>query len=235
VKQAATAWDPDLAHEVLPAKIIPGTETAVHLQCLAISTRLSRHHVKHFISPEAVIDVLNAASVRFMLAGAHAIGGWTNEPRTTEDVDVLVATRHVRTAIRAIQIAFPRLELRDAPVVARFADPRTNKIVLDVMKPNQPLFRNAMRYTRKITTVKRSYLIPNLEFILAMKFAALTSPRRERVKKMQDTVDFAGITQANPVIDLGALAKLGERVYRGGGKEILDLVRRIRDGEPLML
>src|SRR5581483_6428943 len=81
---APVKWDPDLAHEVPVAPIAPGTETAVHLQCLAISTALSRHYVKNFISPEAVIDVLNAAGVRFMLAGAHAIGGWMNEARTTQ-------------------------------------------------------------------------------------------------------------------------------------------------------
>ena len=145
MRQTAVAWDPDLAHEVLPAKIVPGTETAIHLQSLAISNALSRYYVKNFITPEAVVDVLNAAGVRFMLAGAHAISGWTNEPRATDDVDVLVATRHVRAAVRALQKAYPRLELRDMPVVARFVDPRTGKVVLDVMKPNQPLFRDALR------------------------------------------------------------------------------------------
>jgi hypothetical protein len=60
-----------------------------------------------------------------MLAGAHGIGGWTNESRTTQEVDVFVATRHLKAAVRAIQAAFPRLELRDTPIVARFADPRT--------------------------------------------------------------------------------------------------------------
>lgn len=76
-------WDPELAHEMPVAVLAPGTETAVRHQSLAISTALSKYYVKHFIGPEAVIDVLNAAGVRFMLAGAHAIGGWTNELRTT--------------------------------------------------------------------------------------------------------------------------------------------------------
>ena len=57
----AVAWDAALAHEVPVAPIAPGTETAVHLQCMAISTALSRYYVKHFITPEKVIDVLNAA------------------------------------------------------------------------------------------------------------------------------------------------------------------------------
>jgi hypothetical protein len=232
VRPAAAKWDPDLAHEVPVAVIAPGTETAVHLQSLAISTALSRYYVKYFIAPEAVIDVLNAAGVRFMLAGAHAVGGWTNEPRTTQDVDVLVAIRHVKAAVRAIQSAYPRLELRDTPVVARFVDPRTGKVVLDVMKANQPLFRDAMRFTRRIETRRRSYFVPSLEFALAMKFAAMVSPRRERDKKIFDVGDFARMVKANPVIDL---AKLGERVYPGGGGEVLDLVRRIRTGGSLTL
>jgi hypothetical protein len=217
------------------ALIAPGTETAIHLQNLAISTALSRHYVKHFIAPEAVIDVLNAAGVRFMLAGAHAIGGWMNEARTTQDVDVLVSARHVRKAMRAIRAAYPWLEMRDTPVVARFADPRTGTIVLDLMKPNQPLFRDAMRHVRQIETRKRSYFIPSLEFALAMKFAAMASPRRERLKKMRDAVDFAGMVGANPTFDLAKLRSLGERVYPGGGNEALELVRRIRAGEPLTL
>ena len=235
MKPAAAKWDPDLAHEVPVTAIAPGTETKVHLQNLAISTALSRHYVKHFITPEAVIDVLNAAGVRFMLAGAHAIGGWTNEPRTTQDVDVLVATRHVKAAVKAIQAAFPRLVFRDNPVVARFADPQTRKIVLDVMKANQPLFKDAMRFTRRIETPKRSYYIPNLEFALAMKFGAMVSPRRELEKKHFDIGDFIRMVKANPVIDLTMLAKLGERVYASGGAEAVDLVRRIRAGEPITL
>jgi hypothetical protein len=212
---------------------VPGTETAVHLQCLTISTALSRRYVRNFITPEAVIDVLTAAGVRFLLAGAHGIGGWMNEPRTTQDVDVLVATRHLRAAVKALRAAFPRLRLRDTPVVARFVDPETDRVVLDVMKPNQPLHRVAMRHAHRVETADRTYYIPSLEFALAMKFAAMVSPWRERRRKMQDAVDFVGIVQANPVISLAKLAKLGERVYSGGGKEILEMVRRVRAGERL--
>jgi hypothetical protein len=235
VRPTAAAWDPDLAHEVPVAVIAPGTETAVHLRCLAISTALSRHNVANYIAPEAVIDVLNAAGVRFLLAGAHALGGWMNEPRNTQDVDVLVAARHVRPAIRALQAAFPHLQLRDTPVVARFTDPKTNRVVIDVMKPNQPLHRVALRYAHPVRVGKRTYNIPTLEYALAMKFAAMVSPYRERLRKTQDGVDFGRIVVANPVIDLTKLAKLGERVYPGGGKEIIEMVRRVRSGEKLDL
>jgi hypothetical protein len=231
----AAVWNPALAHEVPVAPIAPGTETAVHLECLAISTALSKYYVKNFITPERVIDVLNAAGVRFMLAGAHGIGSWTNQPRTTQDVDVLVATRYLKAAVQALQTAFPQLTVRDTPVVVRFADARTATVLLDVMKPNQPLHRVAMRNAHRIETRKRVYHIPSLEFALAMKFAAMVSPFRDRLTKMQDGVDFGRIVVANPTIQLAKLVNLGKRVYPRGGKEIVEMVRRVRAGERLEL
>jgi hypothetical protein len=232
---ARTPWDPRLAHEAPVAVIAPGTETTVHVRNLAVSSALSRHYVMNLIPPEAVIDVLNAAGVRFLLAGAHAIGGWTNRPRTTEDVDVLVAARHVRAAVRAIQAAYPYLQVRDTPVVARFVDPESGNVVIDVMKPNQPLHRVALRHAHPIETAARTYSVPSLEFALAMKFAAMVSPRRERLKKMQDAVDFAAIVGANPVVRLRKLTALGERAYPGGGAEIVELVRKAQSGEPFQI
>ena len=82
-RTARTMPDPSLAHEPPIAVIAPETASRIHIQNLAISTALSRHYVVNFIAPEEVIDVLNAAGVRFLLAEAHAIGGWTNEPRTS--------------------------------------------------------------------------------------------------------------------------------------------------------
>jgi hypothetical protein len=200
---------------------------------LAISTAMARHHVADYIPPEAVIDVLNAAGVRFLLAGAHAINGWMNESRFTQDVDVLVATRHVRTAVRAVRAAFPHLELRDSPIVARFADPEIDKVVIDIMKPNQPLHRVALRYAYPVRAGGRTYNIPTLEYALAMKFAAMVSPYRERLRKTQDGVDFGRMVLANPALDLAKLVKLAERVYPGGGQEITEIVRRVRGGKIL--
>jgi hypothetical protein len=234
-RAARTKTQPSLAHEPPIAVILPEAVNRIHIHNLAISTALSRHYVVNFITPEEVIDVLNAAGVRFLLAGAHATGGWTNEPRTTQDVDVLVAARHVRAAVRALRATFPRLQVQDTPVVVRFADPQTGSVVIDVMKPNQPLHRVAMRYAHRIETAERIYAIPSLEYALAMKFAATVSPWRRPLKKMQDGVDFGNIVLANPAIDLAKLTKLGERVYAGGGQEIVEMVRRVRAGERLDL
>jgi hypothetical protein len=70
---------------------------------------------------------------------------------------------------------------------------------------------------------------------LALKFAPMTSPFREAQKKYQDAADFIALVKFNPAIDLRKLLQLGELVYSGGGKEIVEMVRRVRAGERLEL
>jgi hypothetical protein len=41
--------------------------------------------------------------------------------------------------------------------------------------------------------------------------------------------------RANPELDLEKLEVLGDLVYSEGGQEILELVRRVRSGETLIL
>jgi len=208
---------------------------STHIRNLNISSFLSRYRLKNAITPERVIDVLNAAEAQFMLVGAHASGNWSNQPRNTQDVDILAATRSVRSAIQALRTAFPQLVFEDTRIVGRFADPQTKMVLIDVMKPNQPLFKVAMRYTYRVESRKRSYFLPSLEFMLAMKFAAMVSPRRRIEKKYFDVGDFASIVAANPEIDLAKTALLGERVYAGGGAEIVEMIRQVRAGEKLTL
>jgi hypothetical protein len=94
-----------------------------------------------------VITILNNAGVDFMLVGAHALGGWTQAPRATEDVDVLVAARGYKKALAALSIAFPDLVAEDHEVVTQLRNPVTKKVAIDVMKPNQPLYREALKHT----------------------------------------------------------------------------------------
>jgi len=43
------------------------------------------------------------------------------------------------------------------------------------------------------------------------------------------------VVKRNPEIDLEKLAELGDLVYPGGGKEIVEKVRQVRAGEKLIL
>lgn len=60
-----------------------------------------------------ILTALNEKKIRFVLTGAHAIGGWTGDPRATHDVDILVkgGRTHAR-AIKVIQELYPQLEMR---------------------------------------------------------------------------------------------------------------------------
>jgi hypothetical protein len=107
--------------------------------------------------------------------------------------------------------------------------------VIDVMKSNQELFRHALKHTRTVESEGQTYKIPSLEMALAMKFAPMVSIYRLDIDKYQDAHDFGHIVYSNPNIDLKKLAELGNLVYPEGGKEVVEMVRRIRAGEKLIL
>jgi hypothetical protein len=78
--------------------------------------------------------------------------------------------------------------------------------------------------------------VPTLEMALTCKFAPMISLMRVDKKKLIDAADFIDIVEKNAdSIDLDALAELGDVVYNGGGKEIVELVRKVRAGEKLEL
>jgi hypothetical protein len=205
-----------------------------HREGLAIAVQITRFFMPKVIGPLDVIGILDRAGVRCVLIGAYSLAGWLKQPRATQDVDLVVSAKSHARAVRAIRLAFPQLEVQDLLAVTRFIDPKRGHVVIDILKTNQPLIRRVLRCTRMVKGA-RPYRIPTLEMALALKFAPMTSPRRPREKRYLDAADFAALVKNNPRIDLTKLAEFGDLVYPNGGKEILDLVRRIRDGEPLTL
>ncbi len=120
-------------------------------------------------------------------------------------------------------------------MVTRVRDPETEKVVIAVMKPNQALYRVALKHTHTVETKGRSYSIPSLELALAMKFSAMISLTRADHKKHFDAGDFIRIVRENADIDLEKLHTLGQLVYNGGGPEVVEKVRQVRAGERMKL
>ena len=207
----------------------------VHARGFFKTTTLSSYFMERMIDPYELIGVLNAAKVRFLLVGAYGLSGWTKKPRATEDVDILVGKQHHQKALRAVLEAYPYLEPVDLPVVTRLRDPETGDVVIDLMKPLQEPYAVALKHTRTVSTKGHTYKIPSLEMALVMKFSAMISLYRAETEKVQDTHDFRQIIEVNPDIDLDKLAELGEYAYPGGGKEVVEMVRRVRAGEKLIL
>jgi hypothetical protein len=205
-----------------------------HAMTLADSSALSHYYMPTAILPADVIRILNRAKIPFVLVGAHGVFGWMQEGRTTKDVDVVVAAKYHKKAVRVLLEEFPQLEEIELEVVSRLRNRETQQVAVDVMKPRE-LYRVAFKNTHEVHTGRLTYRVPSLEMALAMKFAPMVSPNRDDAKKLVDAHDFIMIVRVNLEIDLEKLSELGDLVYPGGGKEILELVRRVRAGETLIL
>ena len=68
-----------------------------------------------------------------------------------------------------------------------------------------------------------------------LKFNEIMRLPWSEAHKYMDISDFIRVVNINPDIDLARLEELGELVYSGGGKEILEKVRQVQAGEKLVL
>ncbi len=198
------------------------------------SAQLSQWQVKHSVPLQKVLSVLNESVVEFVLTGVHSISGWTMKPRATVDVDVVIASKSHRAAVRAVRRAFPDLVVRDLEVVTRLLDPATNESVIDLMKPKDRLLKTVFDNSIRVKIEGESARIPDLEMAAALKFAAMVGIYREHPDKMQDAADFARIVAANPRLKVERLSKLAELVYAGGGAGVKKLLEAVMEGKPLM-
>ena len=208
--------------------------TSVHAKGLSTATQIARFQMDEIISPQQVIKILNRAKIPFVLVGAYGLAGWM-KPRATQDVDVVVALKQVKKAVRLLTQAFPQLEPDDGEVVVRLRDRQSQEVAIDVLKPVQKPYREIFKHTAKIAVKGQHYRVPSLEMALTCKFAPMISLGRADPRKYQDAHDFMIMVRQNPEIDLEKLESLGELIYTGGGKEIVKLVQQVRAGEQLVL
>jgi hypothetical protein len=210
-----------------------------HHRALQISSRNTRWFYQMArrrdpkITPHTVIRTLRAAGVKFILMGAYGISGWLKEPRATQDVDVLVRKSHHKKAVAAIRVRFPHLILEDLPFVTRFRETDDGPVLLDLMKATHDLYGVAFDHA---VPAGDTHLVPNLEFSLAAKFAAMISPHREDSRRMRDASDFIEIVQKQlDKLNREVLRGLGELVYSGGGDRLLAFVEDVIAGRKLLV
>lgn len=184
------------------------------------------------IDPLDVLEALNQAGVRFVLMGAHGIGGWMNQVRATRDVDVVVRKADHKKAVKALKQRFPELAVDEHAVVTRFVDHTSGEVVVDLMRPvnlYQHVFDNAVQ-------VGDGHDVPNLEMAIASKFSALVSRNRPEEKLYLDASDFIQMVKRNHErLDRERLRQLGEAVYQGGGEHLLKQVDDVLAGRRLKI
>lgn len=205
-----------------------------HAEYLAKAEQLSRIQVKGMLGPLDVIRVLQREKISFVLVGAYGLVGWRKRARATEDVDLVVALKQVKKAVRVLQAAFADLDAEEHEVVVRLRNRQTGTVVIDVMKPIQPPYVDIFKYTHKVVEEGIEYRVPSVEFALATKFAALISLSRMDEDKYLDAHDFALISKVNPDVDFDVLAAIGDSIFPGGGKEIVEKVEQARAGQRLV-
>lgn len=208
---------------------------AEHERNLKKSIQLSIWQKAQMIPLLDVIRLLNASKISFVLVGAYGIAGWTKEPRATEEVDVVVAAKQVKKAVRNLCDRFPHLEAVDLPVVIRLRDQTSGTVVIDVMKPIQPPYREVFKHTHSVRTEGLKYRVPSLEMAIVMKFSAMSSLYRADEDRHQDAHDFILMIKKNPDFDKDQLAELGCTLYPDGGRDVVEMARKVLAGETLIL
>jgi hypothetical protein len=206
-----------------------------HERGLRKSSQLSGFQVDKAIPPLDVIRALNDAKISFVLVGAYGLAGWRKEPRATEDVDVVVAAKQVKKAVKVLCNAFPELEPVDLPVIVRLRQRGTENVAIDVMKPVQQPYREVFKHTHSVQMGKQKFRVPSLEMAVLMKYSAMTSLNRAEEDIHQDAHDFILIVKNNRELDKEKLAELGTLLYADGGKDALELVSKALAGEKLNL
>lgn len=230
-RQADDAWK---GHD----RPIDARRPVDHEAALDASRTLGRYFARMhpeaglMVDPLDVIETLSQAGVRFVLIGAHGIGGWLQQARATRDVYVVVRKTHHKKAVKALSERFPELPVDEHVVVTRFLDPKSQEPVIDVLRPvglYEHVFENTME-------AAGGHQVPNVEMAIASKFNAMVSRNREEEKQHLDASDFIQMVKRNqPRLDRERLRALGEAVCQGGGGDLLAMVDDVLAGRRLRL
>lgn len=205
-----------------------------HMRNFRKADQLSGLQVDRILGPLDVIRILQKEKISFVLVGAYGLMGWMKRARATEDVDVVVALRQVKKAVAALEKAFPELVGEDLDVVVRLKSRSTGDVAIDVMKPIQAPYAAIFKHTHSVVDEGVEFRVPSLEMALASKFAPLVSLGRKEVDKYGDAQDFALMAIRNDDIDWNVLEAIGESIFPGGGKEIVEKVQQAKAGQRLV-
>jgi hypothetical protein len=206
---------------------------AGHAYAIRKSTLLTSYTKRHQrkaamdISPQDVIDVLNAAGVKnWVLMGLHGYVGYMPNPRATQDVDIMVPYKSRAKAKKAIAARWPELVIRELSQVTRFMDPLDLdpqgqlKPVVEVMHPWLP-FQELILTEYVVFDEETQHRLPTLEAALVSKYAAMRTTDRDRAQREYDAADFRRLARANrDRLRNDDLRRLAALVWEGGADEI---------------
>jgi hypothetical protein len=141
--------------------------------------RLMKKKGSATVDVHQILRTLCDSKIPFVLTVAHAIGGWTGEPRATKDVDILVKSgRNQARAVKAIRELYPHLEVKDFAGITAFFVLGEKKSAIDITYPHRADIEETLASLLWVEDRGVRYRIPFLEAALSNKYGAMLTPNR---------------------------------------------------------
>ncbi|MBI3563245.1 MAG: hypothetical protein HY080_16195 [Gammaproteobacteria bacterium] len=209
------------------------------LDNLQKSYELSRQSNNDVINPLQVAALFEQEQISYTLIGGHMLSYYTGVTRATVDVDFLIRNADFSRAVSLMQQHYSQFDYKDKVFHVTF-DARdqssTEPERIDLVKDGFALFREIVnRHSVTRHAGKHKIRIPTREAAIALKFAATISPNRQEENKSVDLADLIRLIKTAADLDEAVIVNLGELVYQGGGRELIDVVVSVRSGRPVNL
>jgi predicted nucleotidyltransferase len=152
----------------------------------------------------------NNAGLRCLIIGAHALSFY-GVTRETADIDLLIS-REDRSAWDAQLIRAGYKLFHGGENFAQFTPPATGAWPLDLMLVREETFTKMFAEARAVVIRSKSFLVPSLDHLLALKLHALkhTHPRRT-IKDFQDVLELIHSNPENLAIESQRIRLMFER------------------------
>lgn len=161
-----------------------------------------------------VISVLEATRTAYALIGGVAIQLHSEEPRTTLDIDIAVAT-FAEIPVDALKLAgfeheerFSHSDNWRAPGAA----PRRHRTAIQFSAEDVGI-ASAVEHARTVEVAGMTLRVATAADLIVLKLAAAEEPRRRAKKRRQDFVDILALVEDHPDAR-GAVPDLKERLER---------------------
>lgn len=186
--------------------------------------------LEHLQVPEEVLIIQGLAkqnNLRLVMVGANAVNAYSGKPRMSEDVDFVCDKP--KKLIALIKRALPHLTIQEETVVYRLM--KDGQPLIDIIKPYNDLLLAALSKTSK----HKGFVIPTVEVVVALKYAAMISPHRLINDQSQDAVDFSRMVENNQQLDVVKVVELVSSVHEGAAKEVRRFIADVRAGKKIRL
>jgi len=176
---------------------------------------------------QRIVRVLRSTGVAWAVIGAHAVDLYTR-PRATEDLDIVVDARRLKTVLAALHAEYGDIEVTDIGPALRLP-----AISLDIIRSDmQPVFHKAVH----LAVDHGGLPVAPAELLVVLKYLAAISPWRSPEDRQQDASDLIRLVRTlGEALDRETVLQHAQGVFPGAQAELAALLQRIDRGETIVL